>query len=90
MTVWHWLTRPHDIEVLGERREDALHAQIELVSVVGPTVRLELRTDNSDTIVQAELSKHRFRELGLVQGGDAWIRPVNSRVFLDDSELRVG
>ncbi|SFQ77625.1 sulfate transport system ATP-binding protein [Halopseudomonas formosensis] len=82
--------RPHDIEVLGERREDALHAQIELVSVVGPTVRLELRTDNSENVVQAELSKHRYRELGLVQGGDAWIRPVNSRVFLEDGELQAG
>jgi len=82
--------RPHDIEVLGDRRDDALHAQIELVSVVGPTVRLELRTDNSETIVQAELTKHRFRELGLVQGSDAWIRPVNSRVFLEDGELQAG
>ena len=81
--------RPHDIEVLNGRRDDALHAQIELVSVVGPTVRLELRTDNSESVVQAELPRHRFRELGLIQGGDAWIRPVNSRVFLDDGELRV-
>ena len=82
--------RPHDIEVLGERREDALHAQIELVSVVGPTVRLELRTDNSENVVQAELSKHRYRELGLVQGGDAWFRPVNSRVVLEGGELQAG
>lgn len=81
--------RPHDIEVLSGRRDDALHAQIELVSVVGPTVRLELRTDNSESVVQAELPRYRFRELGLIQGGDAWIRPVNSRVFLDDGELRV-
>lgn len=82
--------RPHDIEVLGERRDDALHARIDLVSVVGPTVRLELRTDNSELVVQAELSRQRFRELGLRQGGDAWIRPVHSRVFLDDGELQAG
>ncbi|AQZ94619.1 sulfate/molybdate ABC transporter ATP-binding protein [Halopseudomonas phragmitis] len=79
--------RPHDIEVLDGRSEGALHAEIELVSVVGPTVRLELRTDNSERVVHAELPKHRFRELGLVQGGDAWIRPVNTRVFLEDGEL---
>ncbi len=80
--------RPHDIEVLSGRQEDALHAKIELVSVVGPRVRLELRTDNSESVVQAEMSKHRFRGLGLMQGADAWLRPVNSRVFLDDSELQ--
>nr|WP_240638145.1 TOBE-like domain-containing protein [Pseudomonas jilinensis] len=73
--------------MLGGRSEGALHAEIELVSVVGPTVRLELRTDNSERVVHAELPKHRFRELGLVQGGDAWIRPVNTRVFLEDGEL---
>jgi sulfate/thiosulfate transport system ATP-binding protein len=79
--------RPHDIEVLGHRDDGALHARIDLVSIVGPTVRLELRTDNSERAVQAELPKHQFRAMGLVQGGDAWIRPVNSRVFLDDGEM---
>jgi sulfate/thiosulfate transport system ATP-binding protein len=78
--------RPHDIEVLGSREGDALHAKVELAVVVGPTVRLELRTDDSERLVYAELSKQRFRELGLEPGGDAWIRPVNSRIFLDDSE----
>lgn len=79
--------RPHDIEVLGQRDDQALHAKVELVSVVGPTVRLELRTDNSERAVHAELSRQRFRELGLGQGGDAWIRPINSCVFLQDGEV---
>jgi sulfate transport system ATP-binding protein len=80
--------RPHDIEVLPHRTEEALHAEIELVSVVGPTVRLELKTDNSEQTVHAEMPKHQFRSLGLAQGGDAWIRPVNSRVFLRDEDLK--
>lgn len=79
--------RPHDIDVLNAASDGALHARIELVSVVGPRVRLELRTDSSEAIVHAELSKNRFRTLGLQQGGDAWIRPVNTRVFLDDSAV---
>ncbi|PMR73672.1 sulfate/molybdate ABC transporter ATP-binding protein [Billgrantia endophytica] len=77
--------RPHEIEVFADSQHtDALHARIELVSVVGPTVRLELRTDNSEDLVHAELPKHRYRALGLSQGGDAWIRPIHSRVFLPD------
>src|SRR5690606_22993386 len=33
--------RPHDIEVLGAANDGSLHTRIDLVSVVGPTVRLE-------------------------------------------------
>ena len=79
--------RPHDLEVSNQVSDGALPAQIELVSVVGPWVRLELRAGSSEQVVHAELPKHRFRELGLQQGGDAWLRPLNSRVFLADHEL---
>tara|TARA_Y100001934_G_scaffold173468_2_gene205688 strand:- start:4439 stop:5566 length:1128 start_codon:yes stop_codon:yes gene_type:complete len=79
--------RPHDLEVSNQVSDGALPAQIELVSVVGPWVRLELRAGSSEEVVHAELPKHRFRELGLQQGGDAWLRPLNSRVFLADHEL---
>ncbi|WP_386082751.1 sulfate/molybdate ABC transporter ATP-binding protein [Vreelandella sp. F11] len=83
--------RPHEIEVFaGREHSDALHAKIELVSVVGPTVRLELRTDNSEELVHAELTKHHFRALGLAQGSDAWIRPLYSRVFLPDERVANG
>ena len=80
--------RPHDIEVLPHRSEESFRAEIELVSVVGPTVRLELKTDNSEQVVHAEMPKHQFKSLGLTQGGDAWIRPVNSRVFLRDEDVQ--
>ncbi|QEM82649.1 sulfate/molybdate ABC transporter ATP-binding protein [Halomonas binhaiensis] len=83
--------RPYDIEVFADHHpNDALHAKIELVSVVGPTVRLELRTDNSEALVHAELPKQHFRSLGLNQGGDAWIRPTHSRVFLPDARVANG
>ncbi|MBE0463831.1 MAG: sulfate/molybdate ABC transporter ATP-binding protein [Halomonadaceae bacterium] len=83
--------RSHEIEVLATRQhDDALHSQIELVSVIGPTVRLELRTDNTETLVHAELSKHHFHSLGLKQGSDAWIRPTHSRIFLPDERVANG
>ncbi|MCE8020360.1 sulfate ABC transporter ATP-binding protein [Halomonas sp. MCCC 1A11036] len=83
--------RPHEIEVYAEAvASDTLPARIELISVVGPTVRLELRTDAADDLVHAELPKHRFHALGLTQGNDAWIRPVQSRVFLPDSQVSNG
>src|SRR5690554_386361 len=80
--------RPYDIDVLPGASAASLHAQIDLVSVIGPRVRLELQTESSSQTVHAEMSRSRFRELGLVQGGDAWIRPRNSRIFLEDGEIR--
>jgi len=75
--------RPHDIEFLAaEDRQDSLRATIELVSVVGPTARVELRSDAAPDLLHAELPKQRLRELGLQQGGETWIRPLHSRVFV--------
>lgn len=79
--------RSHDIEVLKHSRDDALPARIEMISIVGPRVRLELRTAHQEGTVHAELSKRHFQELGLTQHGNAWIRPMHSRVFLKDEEL---
>lgn len=79
--------RPHDIELLpAEDQQGSLHATIELVSVVGPTARVELRADGAREMLHAELPKQRLMELGLRQGGETWIRPMNSRVFVDRRE----
>ena len=80
--------RPYDIEVLPGASDASLPARIDLVSVIGPRVRLELQTESSSETVHAEMSRSRFRELGLAQGSDAWIRPLNSRVFLEDGDIR--
>lgn len=78
--------RSHEIEVLTENLDgSAIHAVIDSVSVVGPTVRLELKTDSAPDLITAELSKHRFREMGLLQGDDAWIRPLRNQVFLEST-----
>lgn len=79
--------RPHDIALLpAEDQQGSLHATIELVSVVGPTARVELRADGAREMLHAELPKQRLMELGLGQGGETWIRPMNSRVFVDSRE----
>ncbi|ROZ84154.1 sulfate ABC transporter ATP-binding protein [Pseudomonas neustonica] len=79
--------RPHDIDVLTSQQRGALHAQLEQVLVVGPQVRLELRTAASEAVVKVELPRSRFRELGLQQGADAWLKPLHTRVFLNDDQL---
>lgn len=79
--------RPYEIDILPPDTPDALPANIELVSVVGPTVRLELRAAGCEDLVHAEVPKDRFRSLGLSQGSALRIRPRRSRVFLETETL---
>ncbi len=76
--------RPHEIDVSHQQEEDSIAAKLELVTVVGPTVRLELQTDESDRIVHVELNKEQFKKLGLAVGQHAFLKPRYSRVFLGE------
>ena len=75
--------RPHEIELLPPDDAEGLPATIELVSVVGPTVRLELRTADDNALIHAEMAKAHFRALGLKQGDTTRIRPQHTRVFVE-------
>ena len=79
--------RPHDVGLVAEQEAGTLPAQVELVSVVGPWVRLELRVPHSDELVHAEIPKPHYQALGVRQGGQAWIRPQRSRIFLEGDAL---
>lgn len=76
--------RPHEIDVSHQHEADSIAAKLELVTVVGPTVRLELQTDESDRIVHVELNKEQFKKLGLAVGQQAYLKPRYSRVFLGE------
>jgi sulfate transport system ATP-binding protein len=76
--------RPHEIDVSHQQEADSIAATLELVTVVGPTVRLELQTEDSDRIVHVELNKEQFKKLGLATGQQAYLKPRYSRVFLGE------
>ena len=77
--------RPHEIELLKDKAEgESLRAVIENVTVIGPNVRVELKADASAHVITTELPKQHFRVLALKQGDEAWIRPLNSKVFLKE------
>lgn len=76
--------RPHEIDISHQHEADSIAAKLELVTVVGPTVRLELQTDVSDRIVHVELNKEQFKKLGLAVGQQAYLKPRYSRVFLGE------
>ena len=77
--------RPHEIEVLASAHSDALPAQLRHMTVVGHRIRLELQTANSTALIKVELPKEQFRRLGLLQGDRAWLRPLHSKLFLEQS-----
>ncbi|RJP19558.1 MAG: sulfate ABC transporter ATP-binding protein [Deltaproteobacteria bacterium] len=77
--------RPHDIEVTRERNgSDGTRAVVLHVHTAGPVVRLELDRADGGGIVEAELSRERYQDLGVGRGEHVFIKPRNLRVFLED------
>jgi sulfate transport system ATP-binding protein len=75
--------RPHEIEL---ERAEAYHALAVLATVariqaIGPIVRVDLKRDDADELIEAELSKARYHELGLMVGDRVAVRANNVRVF---------
>lgn len=75
--------RPHEIEVLLNAEPDAIAARLDLITVVGPTVRLELSSSDHE-LIHVELDKSRFKQLGLSVGQQTYLKPSYSRVFLGE------
>lgn len=51
---------------------------------IGPIVRLELGREDESELIEAELTRERFRELNLRTGEHVYVRPRNLRVFLQN------
>jgi len=76
--------RPHDIDIRKTRGDaPAFEAVISYVHSLGPLVRLELQRADQTEIVEAELTRERFKELTVAEGDRVFISPRNVRVFLD-------
>lgn len=75
--------RPHDIEIRRQAEGDsAFRAIVSHIHPIGPVVRLELRREGDTEVVEAELTRERFRELALQAGEYVFIKPHNPRLFL--------
>ncbi|HEY0268253.1 MAG TPA: sulfate ABC transporter ATP-binding protein [Methyloradius sp.] len=78
--------RPHDIEVHKvQNGEASFEAVVNYIHAIGPLVRLELQRKDDTEIIEAELTKERFRELAISEGEHVFIRPRNVRVFLNQA-----
>ncbi|WP_022653645.1 sulfate/molybdate ABC transporter ATP-binding protein [Aquaspirillum serpens] len=76
--------RPHDIELSREPGAALASGTIEHIHAVGPIVRVELKRDDSDTYIDAALTKEQYQSLRLMLGDQVYIRPRKVAVFVDE------
>jgi sulfate transport system ATP-binding protein len=74
--------RPHDIDIQRTGNKDTLRVKVSDIHAIGSIVRLELERDDTEEVIEAELTRERFSELNLVRGEEVFIRPRKLRVFL--------
>jgi sulfate transport system ATP-binding protein len=77
--------RPYDIEINRQRRSpEEIEARIRFIQGAGAVARLELERLDTLELIEAEMTRERYKELGLAEGEKVFLRPRNMRVFTGD------
>ena len=76
--------RPHEIDVFSAPQADAIKVKLDLITIVGPVVRLEALDESTGQLIHIELPKEQFKTLQLQQTDTAWLLPRYSKVFLGE------
>ena len=77
--------RPHHLAVERVKQaEDSIPAIVKFFHSVGPVVYIEMKLQDSDEYVEAEVSKANFAELNLKTGEVVYVRPKEVRVFIPE------
>ncbi len=63
---------------------DTVVATVVHTHVVGPLVQVELKRDDVDEYLEAELSKEQYVKLGIVKGDQVYVRPKQLKVFIPE------
>jgi len=79
--------RPHDVDVAREDGDDAIAARVDHISFAGPFVQVQLTRGDSQEIIEAAITRERYRELGLKSGEPVYIRFRNARMFVEDYSI---
>jgi sulfate transport system ATP-binding protein len=83
--------RPHDLEIQTSQGNNlsAFAATVQHIHAVGPVVRLELQQSLTNGIIEAEITRERFKELALNQGQQIFVTPKNVRLFSEKTFKQV-
>jgi len=80
--------RTHDLEIDRSRHDaTAISAVIRHIQKLGPSVRVTLALEGSGELLEAELTRDTFKNLGLQQGEPVFVRPRQVRVFVEDYQI---
>ena len=75
--------RPHDFDVQNQSTDkNTLPATVKYISVLGSLVRLELKSDVHEEVINVELTRERYADLAIDLGATVFIKPKNVQVFL--------
>jgi sulfate transport system ATP-binding protein len=78
--------RPYELDLSRHKAgaSDAVVATVRYIGAAGPVVRLELQREDTGNSLNAEISRERFRELGLNVGDKVDVIARNVRVFAEE------
>lgn len=73
--------RPHDIHIEKTSIPGTVPVKISHIHLLGPIVQIELRREDLDEFLEAELSKEQFFHLQLKVGDQVFVKPKQLKVF---------
>ncbi|KAB2833430.1 MAG: sulfate/molybdate ABC transporter ATP-binding protein [Candidatus Dadabacteria bacterium] len=78
--------RPHDFEIsLTPNGGKAwFEATVDQLLAVGPVARLDLKRQDSEDPIQAEISREQYRDLNLSEGDRVFVRPRRLKFFAEN------
>ncbi|WP_341300205.1 sulfate/molybdate ABC transporter ATP-binding protein [Lysinibacillus sp. FSL H8-0500] len=76
--------RPHDIHIEKTNMPGTVPAKISHIHLLGPIVQIELRREDLDEFLEAELTKEQFFQLQLTIGDQVYIKPKQLKVFIPE------
>jgi sulfate transport system ATP-binding protein len=80
--------RTHDLEIARSRQDaTAVGSVVRHIQKLGPAVRVTLAITENGELIEAELTRDVFQNLGLQQGESVYVRPRQVRVFVEDYQI---
>lgn len=76
--------RPHDILFEKTAIPGTVPAKVSHIHLLGPIVQIELRREDVDEFLEAELTKEHFHALQLNVGDHVFVRPKQLKVFIPE------
>ncbi|MFJ7185724.1 sulfate/molybdate ABC transporter ATP-binding protein [Lysinibacillus xylanilyticus] len=76
--------RPHDIQIERTNVSGTVPVKVSHIHLLGPIVQVELRREDMDEFLEAELTKEQFTNLQLKVGDHVFIKPKQLKVFIPE------